>query len=103
MQMTNEAQKTFSLSSTQIKGEDDNYICADFMAKHVFGLDIDRQVLEKANISPSLVIGYDRGTKILQVVDNRLQKISPNSEEIVCVSNKELELSKTWFTEPNKQ
>uniref|UniRef100_A0A1A9VP62 Peptidase A2 domain-containing protein n=1 Tax=Glossina austeni TaxID=7395 RepID=A0A1A9VP62_GLOAU len=55
----------------------------DFMAKHGFALDMKRQVLQYANVTLPLTVGYDRQAEVLQVVVQRQQRIPPNSEAIV--------------------
>uniref|UniRef100_A0A1A9UXZ2 Peptidase A2 domain-containing protein n=1 Tax=Glossina austeni TaxID=7395 RepID=A0A1A9UXZ2_GLOAU len=66
----------------------------DFIAKHGFVLDMERQVLQYANVTLPLTVGYVR--QVLQDVVQRQQKISQNSEAIVWATGiRELKLSKT--------
>uniref|UniRef100_A0A1A9X2Q7 Peptidase S9 prolyl oligopeptidase catalytic domain-containing protein n=1 Tax=Glossina brevipalpis TaxID=37001 RepID=A0A1A9X2Q7_9MUSC len=75
----------------------------DFMAKHGFVLDLERQVLQYANMALPLTTGYGRGPEELQVVIERLQEIPPNSEAILwATSNEDLGTSRTWVVEPAK-
>ncbi|XP_037896545.1 uncharacterized protein LOC119641780 [Glossina fuscipes] len=76
----------------------------DFMAKHGLVLDMKRQVLQYANVTLPLTVGYDRQAEVLQVVVQRQQKIPPNSEAIVwAAATEELRLNKTWVVELNKE
>uniref|UniRef100_A0A1A9UGG1 CCHC-type domain-containing protein n=1 Tax=Glossina austeni TaxID=7395 RepID=A0A1A9UGG1_GLOAU len=76
----------------------------DFMAKHGFVLDMKRQVLQYANVTVPLTVGYDRQAEVLQVVVQRQQKIPPKSEAIVwATATQEIRLSKIWVVAPSKE
>lgn len=76
----------------------------DFMAKYGFVLDIKRQLLQYTNVTLPFAVGYDRQAEVLQVVVQRQQKISSNSEGYLwATGTRELKLSKTWVVEPNKE
>ncbi|XP_037897301.1 uncharacterized protein LOC119642276 [Glossina fuscipes] len=76
----------------------------DFMAKHGFVLDMKRQVLQYANVTLPLTVGYDGQPEVLQVAVQREQVISQNSEAIIwATAIQELRLRRIWVIEPNKE
>uniref|UniRef100_A0A1A9ZWQ2 Peptidase A2 domain-containing protein n=1 Tax=Glossina pallidipes TaxID=7398 RepID=A0A1A9ZWQ2_GLOPL len=76
----------------------------DFMTKHGFVLDMEKQVLQYANVTLPLSVGYDIQAEMLQVVVQREQKIPPNSKPIVwATGTRELKLSKTWVVGSTKE
>uniref|UniRef100_A0A1A9UD29 CCHC-type domain-containing protein n=1 Tax=Glossina austeni TaxID=7395 RepID=A0A1A9UD29_GLOAU len=98
---------SYSTSPTRNLSEDimDEVILGmDFMAKHGFVLDMKRQVLQYANVTLPLTVGYDRQAEVLQVVVQRQQKIPPKCEVIVwATATQEIRLSKIWVVEPSKE
>uniref|UniRef100_A0A1B0AEI4 Peptidase A2 domain-containing protein n=1 Tax=Glossina pallidipes TaxID=7398 RepID=A0A1B0AEI4_GLOPL len=67
--------RNISISDVSIKHEflvadimDEVILGMDFMAKHGFVLDMKRQVLQYANVTLLLTVGYDRQAEVLQVV-----------------------------------
>uniref|UniRef100_A0A1B0A797 Uncharacterized protein n=1 Tax=Glossina pallidipes TaxID=7398 RepID=A0A1B0A797_GLOPL len=82
--------RNISISDVSMKHEflvadimDEVILGMDFMAKHGFGLDMKRKVLQYANVTLPLTVGYDRPAEMLQIVVQRQQKIPPNSVAIV--------------------
>uniref|UniRef100_A0A1A9W3L9 Uncharacterized protein n=1 Tax=Glossina brevipalpis TaxID=37001 RepID=A0A1A9W3L9_9MUSC len=75
----------------------------DFVAKHGFVPDLERQVLQYANMALPLTTEYGRDPEELQIVIEQLQEIPPNSEAILwATSNGDLGTSRTWVVEPAK-
>uniref|UniRef100_A0A1A9ZHR1 Peptidase A2 domain-containing protein n=1 Tax=Glossina pallidipes TaxID=7398 RepID=A0A1A9ZHR1_GLOPL len=76
----------------------------DFMAKHTFLSDMKRQLLQYANVTLPLTVGYDIQAEVLQVIVQRQQKIPPKSEGIMwATATIEIKLSKIWVVEPSKE